>query len=132
ELMRLPDNVPIRLRAGSRGTSIKASNEIAILGRPYVSSDDARKAGELCRNAVLLWAIRERIGIDFGDGFQRLSLTEFGKLAYKQQKDATVRNDQLGLDVYASSGNPVFVMRDVQLGLGKNAETFSQAIYEHV
>jgi hypothetical protein len=47
-LMRTLNGQVVRLRAGSRGTQIKDSSEIAILGGPYSSLEEAKNDGDSC------------------------------------------------------------------------------------
>jgi hypothetical protein len=124
ELLRTQDGQTIRLRAGSRGTQIRQSSEIAILGGPYSSPEEATQAAERARESVVVWALRERLGVDFGDGIMRSFITDFGKKHYERELGHPVRNDRLGIDVYESQEGLFFGAREIALALGKNAETF--------
>lgn len=124
ELLQTQEGQTIRLRAGSRGTPISASSEIAILGGPYSSPEEATQAATRARESVVVWALRERLGVDFGDGILRSFITDFGKKHYERELGHPVRNDRLGIDVYESQEGLLFGSREIGVALGKNAETF--------
>src|SRR5258706_12184318 len=121
ELLRTQDGQTIRLRAGSRGTQIRQSSEIAILGGPYSSPEEATQAATRARESVVVWALRERLGVDFGDGIMRSFITDFGKKHYEQELGNPVRSNRLGVDVYESQEGLLFGSREIALVLGKNA-----------
>src|SRR4030067_2472466 len=61
------DGKHLRLRAaGKHGDPIKKHPEVAVFGGPYMSEDEAREAAERVKNALLIWAVLNRIGIDLG------------------------------------------------------------------
>lgn len=124
ELLRTQDGQIIRLRAGSRGTPIKASSEIAIIGGPYSSPEEATEAARRAHESVVVWALRQRLGVDFGDGILRSFITDFGKKHYERELGHPARNDRLGIDVYESQEGLLFASRDAALALGKNVDTF--------
>lgn len=121
ELLQTQEGQTIRLRAGSRGTPISASSEIAILGGPYSSPEEATQAATRALESVVVWALRERLGVDFGDGILRSFITDFGKKHYERELGHPVRNDRLGIDVYESQEGLLFGSREVGVALGKNA-----------
>lgn len=124
ELLRTEDGQTMRLRAGSRGTPIRASSEIAILGGPYASEQEATRAGAYAREGVVIWAVSHRLGVDFGDGRLRSLITDVGKKYLEKEIGHPVRNDRLGIDVYESQKDIRFASLNVATALGKNAESF--------
>jgi len=124
ELLRTEQGHTIRLRAGSRGTPINKSSEIAILGGPYTSQDEARSAADSARAAVVVWAVKQRIGVDFGDGKLRALMTDAGKKHYERELGRPLRNDRLGIDVYESQEGLLFASVSIDAALGKNPESF--------
>lgn len=128
QLMLTPNGQVIRLRAGSRGSPIKSSSEIAILGGPYPLPEEAEKAGERTRQAVLIWAVRQRLGVDFGDGILRGFITDHGKKVYEREFGRPVRNDRLGIDVYESEKRFLFGSTSIEAGVGKNASAFTEQV----
>lgn len=133
QLMRTPDGEVLRLRAGSRGTQIKDSSEIAILGGPYSSLEDAKTTATRVRQAVLIWAVRGRFGLDFGgDGIVRTFLTDYGKKYYEQEFSRPIRNDRLGIDVYESQKDLLFASLKGSMAVGRHADTFAQQVWQQI
>lgn len=79
---------------------IKDCSHLAITGGPYDSENEARKVGERARNAILMWALKDRIGIDLGDDKPRGNLTAFGFGLFESLCRCILRPDIHGLDVY--------------------------------
>jgi hypothetical protein len=100
ELLVLPLGERIRMRSGTIGTPIKDCDQVAILGGPFASEDQARDAAEKSKRALLYWAVESRVGIDFGDGKQRSFVTKAGLAMFEKQYRCPVRNDIHGIDVY--------------------------------
>lgn len=100
ELLVLPLGERIRIRSGAIGTPIKDHAQVAVLGGPFASEDQARDAAEKSKRALLYWAIEQRLGIDFGDGKQRSGVTKAGLAMLQKQHGCPVRNDIHGIDVY--------------------------------
>lgn len=100
ELLVLPLGERIRMRSGAIGTPIKDHAQVAVLGGPFASEDQARDAAEKSKRALLYWAIEQRLGIDFGDGKQRSGVTKAGLAMLQKQHGCPVRNDIHGIDVY--------------------------------
>lgn len=132
QLMQTLGGQVIRLRAGSRGTQINDSSEIAIIGGPYSSLGEAETMATRFRQAVLIWAVRQKLGLDFGDGFLRTFLTDYGKTFYEQEFSRPIRNDRLGIDVYESQKNLLFVSREATRALGKHADTFTEQVCQQI
>lgn len=123
-LLRTEGGQTIRLRAGSRGTPISKSSEIAIFGGPYESKEEARSAAACARKAVVVWAVKQRLGVDFGDGKLRALMTDIGKKHYERELGHPLRNDRLGIDVYESQEGLLFASVSIDAALGKNPGAF--------
>ena len=100
ELLVSPLGERVRMRSGAIGTPIKDHVHVAVLGGPFASKDQARRAAEKTKRALLYWAIEQRLGVDFGDGKQRSSVTKTGLAMLQKQYGYPVRNDIQGIDVY--------------------------------
>ena len=124
ELLRTSEGQYIRLAAGPRGTPIKASSNIAIIGGPYSSAEEAAQVATQARESVVTWAVKQRLGVDFGEGIARTVITDFGKQHFQRELGRPVRADRLGIDVYESQEGLLFVSREMNLGIGKNVNTF--------
>lgn len=84
------------------------------------------------RQAVLIWAVRQKLGLDFGDGFLRKFLTDYGKKFYEQEFSRPIRNDRLGIDVYESNRDLLFASREVTMALGKHVDTFVEQVCQQI
>lgn len=130
ELLRTGVGQRIRLRAGSRGSPIDKSSQIAITGGPYSSQDEARDVANRAREAVVIWAVKQRLGVDFGDGRLRSLMTDVGKEYYERQLGHPLRNDRLGIDVYEIQDGLLFAAVSFDAAVGKNADTFVEQFRE--
>jgi len=122
ELLVLPHGERIRMRSGARETPIKDRAQVAVLGGPFPSKDQAIAAAEKSKRALLCWAIEQRVGIDFGDGKQRSFYTKEGLDWLRKQHGhgGPVRPDIHGIDVYEHVENLMFVSMQAEGQVGKN------------
>lgn len=114
----------IRLRSGGRGTPIKDHSRAALIGGPYPSAAGARSAAEHARRALLLWAVRNRVGIDLGGRRPRSVITSAGLQWLEGQIGAPARPAVHGIDVFEHIEGVVFVALNADLSVGKSAQTF--------
>ena len=114
----------VRLRSGARGTPVKAHSQGAILGGSYASHEEARTAADRAREALLVWAVKNRTGIDLGDGRSRSVVTDYGKKMLEEQLGAPVRHAIHGTDVYEAKEGLVFVSLNAEAAVGRNVDTF--------
>jgi len=119
ELLVLPLGERIRMRSGAIGTPIKDHAQVAVLGGPFASEDQARDAAEKTKRALLYWAIEQRLGIDFGDGKQRSGFTKAGLAMLQKQQGCSFRNDIHGIDVYEHVENLRFASFNAKATVGK-------------
>jgi hypothetical protein len=120
ELLVLPLGERIRIRSGAIGTPIKDCAQVAVLGGPFASEDQARDAAEKAKRALLYWAIEQRLGVDFGDGKQRSGVTKAGLAMLQKQHGCAVRNDIHGIDVYEHVEKLRFVNVHAEATVGKH------------
>jgi hypothetical protein len=120
--------VTIRLRSGARRSPIKDHSHAALIGGPYPSAADARTAAERAKRALLLWAVRNRIGIDLGDRRTRGVITSVGLQWLEGQIGAPVRAAVHGIDVYEHIDGLVFVAINAEAGVGKAAQAFVEQV----
>lgn len=132
ELLRTDNGKTIRLRAGSRGSPINSSSQIGITGGPYQSPDKALEIAQRAREAVVVWAVKQRLGVDFGDGKQRTLMTDVGKEYYEREIGHPIRNDRLGIDVYEMQEGLRFALVSFNAAVGKNPETFVEQFREGI
>lgn len=72
------DESPILRVKGSNGRSISESNRLAIIGGPYATEQEATKAAYQARTALLIWATKNRMGIDLGSDYPRSHIIDIG------------------------------------------------------
>jgi len=119
ELLVLPLGERIRMRSGAIGTPIKDHAQVAVLGGPFASEDQARDAAEKTKRALLYWAIEQRLGIDFGDRKQRSMATNAYLAMLEKQHGHPFRNDIHGIDVYEHVEKLKFVSVNGKATVGK-------------
>jgi hypothetical protein len=118
----------IRLRSGARDTPIQDHASASLVGGPYESEEDALAAAQHIRQALLIWAVKYRFGIDAGDGKVRSRLTDAGQAYFQNQVGNPVRNDLQGIDVYPDGGDVVFLRIELKFGVSKDAQSFATEI----
>ncbi|HUT03227.1 MAG TPA: hypothetical protein VM163_04985 [bacterium] len=130
ELSVLNDSgeVTIRLRSGARGSPIKKHSRAALIGGPYPSAADAQTAAERAKRALLLWAVRNRMGIDLGGRPPRAFITSAGLQWQERQIGAPVRAAVHGIDVYEHIDGLVFVALNFEASVGKAARAFVEQV----
>jgi len=121
----------LRLNSSETGIAIKDRSAAALFGGPYESEEDARAAAERARRALLIWAVRERVGLDLGDWKRRGGLTNYGREYFEAQVGAPIRDDVHGVDVFAHKDNQKFLKINMNASVGKSSSTFGQVVAAH-
>lgn len=114
----------IKVKSGISAVPLRDAERVAVIGGPFDTEGAARAAGMRAKDATLLWALEQRVGIDFGDGISRGLATDEGLKLLSSQHNAPVRNDVHGVDVYRADGKTKFVYVAADAVAGKNAENF--------
>lgn len=120
--------VTIRLRSGARGSPIKDHSRAALIGGPYPSAADAHSAAERAKRALLLWAVRNSVGIDLAGRRPRGVITSAGLQRLEGRIGAPVRAAVPGIDVYEHIDGLVFVACNAEASVGKAAEAFVEQV----
>lgn len=130
------DGKKLRIRSGGMGKPIKDFPDAAIIGGTYSSAEQAKDAVERVKAALLVWAVRQRVGIDLGDGLLRSVVTTAGIKMFEEKYKRPVRNDVHGVDIYEHQDNIMFVRMSAQHMFGKDPTTFvgqfSETFHQHV
>jgi len=108
------------LYSGDRGKSIKDCESPAVIGKLFTSEDEAMLAAQQSKRALLYWSIKQRVGIDFGDGKQRSIVTKAGLSYFEKQWGCPVRNDIHGIDIYEHVEELRFVRSSAKPRVGKH------------
>jgi len=130
ELLVLPLGQRIRIRTGAPGTPMKDGPQVAVFGGPFPTEKQARDAAEKTKRTLLYWAIKHRVGVDFGDGRQRGGASKAYQAMLQEQHGCPIRNDIHGIDVYEHVGELKFVRVHGKAELSKHprglTETFQR------
>ena len=118
----------IRLFSGVRGSAIKDHSRASLIGGPYPSAADAQAAAERTKRALLIWAVRNRVGIDLGGRQPRSVITVAGLELLEKQIGGPVRADIHGIDVYEHIAGLSFVALDADASIGKAAAAFVEEV----
>lgn len=118
----------IRLRSGKRGTAIKDHSRASLIGGPYPSAADAQAAAERTKRALLIWAVRNRVGIDLGGRQPSTRITAAGLRLFEKEAGGPVRADIHGIDVYEHIDGLKFVAINVNASIGKAAAAFVEEV----
>lgn len=124
------DGKNIRIRSGGIGKPIKDFSDAAIIGSPYSTPEQAREAAEQVKAALLIWAVRGKVGIDLGDGRLRGGLFAPGIKMFEEMYKRPIRNDVHGVDVYEHKDNMMFVRMAATALLGKDSAIFKSQFIE--
>jgi hypothetical protein len=122
------DGRVIRLHSGARGTPIKEHSRASLIGGPYSSAAEAQAAAERAKRALLIWAVRNRVGIDLGGRPPRCVITHAGMQRFVEQIGSPVRTDVHGIDVYEHVDGLVFVSLNFDASIGKGASAFVEQV----
>jgi hypothetical protein len=118
----------IRLCSGALGSAIKDHSRVSLIGGPYPNAADAQAAAERTKKALLIWAVRNRIGIDLGGRQPRSVITVAGLEFLEKQIGGPVRADIHGIDVYEHIDGLVFVALNSDAKIGKAAAAFVEEV----
>jgi len=125
--------VTIRLRSGARGSPIKNHSHAAIIGGPYPSDADAWTVAARAKRSLLLWAIRNRTGIDLGGNkHPRGAITSVGLQWLERQIGAPVRAAVHGIDVYEHIDGLRCVTINAEVSFGKAAQAFVEQVADAI
>jgi len=129
-VLQEPDGRRLRLRSGALGRPLKERSLAAVVGGSYPSEKEASEAAARAKHALLMWSVRQGIGIDLGDGQARSIITNAGLKMFQARLERPVRNAILGIDVYEHQDNLVFAELKAGLSLGKGSEVFVEQVAE--
>jgi hypothetical protein len=118
----------LRLKSGELGKPIKERSRAALIGGPYPTPEEARTAAEGAKRSLLIWAIRQRLGIDLGDGKARSGFTDYGRRWLEERVGGPVRNDVHGIDIYERDDGLKFVSLNMSANLGTSSKNLSQIV----
>ncbi len=103
------DDLEFKLKSGATGKPLKEIPRAAIFGGTFATREQAQCAAEQTKRAILVWAVEQRVGIDFGDGKQQGTLTEEGVRYFEELHARPIRLDKHGIDVFETIKNVGFL-----------------------
>lgn len=118
----------LTLVATDKEKKLGSSKRFVLGSRAYNTVEEATKAGEAARVALLYYAITDRVGIDFGKYEPAGGLTKAGKEMFSAQLGAPVLNDRLGLTVFEAESNPRFIRIPATFSVGKSTQAFVDTV----
>jgi len=103
------DEAPFRLRGLDGEGTIKSARRLVLTGGPYSSSEEAWTSGIRARNALMLYSIRSRVGIDLGKNRSSGGMSNYLRDKLGDERDVQFFDDLHGLSVYDGTKKTMFV-----------------------
>lgn len=123
------DDLKFKLKSGTAASSLKETPRVAILGGIFSTPELAQYAAAQTKRAILFWAVEQRVGVDFGDGKQRNTLTTEGIRYFEELYGQPLRIDKHGIDVFETIENLVFLNASVDGQVGKNVDALIRTFH---
>ena len=114
----------VRLVSGEKDRPIRSKSTSALIGGPYLTYEDAKVGGDNAKRSLLIWAVTNQFGVDFGDGKVRSLVTEEGLKSLTAKLGVPLRNDIHGIDIYQHQDSLQFVRFEATTSLAKNEDDF--------
>jgi len=128
------DGKDVVMRPVQKGSIIKDSRNLCIIGKGYESANTAYRAGEFYRDVFVMTASRLGIGIDFGTFAPESIITEAGLQMFERDRGQRVLNDVHGLMVYETNPTPQLASIHLDTVVNKsknNLEMVLNHVLEH-
>jgi hypothetical protein len=120
---------PHKLTALDGEKTMKSSSRFSISGGPFETTEDAKVSAEAARTAVLMWASRNRAGVNVGQhSIRGFALSEYGRKMFSEQLGAPVLEDHLGITIFEAEPTPRFLRFNAKAVLGKSTEAFIENV----
>ena len=132
ELVRLDSGINLTFATGQTGVPIKECPRAVITGNGFCTFEDAQAIAEKVKQVLLVWSVKYRHGIDFGDGRQRSIYTKAGLALLEKEHGCPFRNDTHGVDVFEHVENLKFIHVDMQATVQKHPENLVQTFQEEI
>jgi hypothetical protein len=131
-LYKLETGQEIVLKSGLAKTAIKDCERVVISAQGFSSEDEAHRAAQATKRALLFWAVRFRHGLDLGDRPPTSIVTNSGLEMLEKEHGCPFRNDRHGIDVYEHLDKLKFAHSDATVIAQKSPEnlfsTFSEEL----
>ncbi len=103
------DDAPLLLRAHDGDGTIKSARRLVLTGGPYCSLKEARASGIRVRNALIVYSVRSRVGIDLGNDTSSGGMSDYARDKLAGETGVQFLNDVHGLSVYEGTRQTMFV-----------------------
>lgn len=120
---------PISLAAQTQGVRIDSAEWLIASSKGYPFEEEARRSGNLLKDALLLSGAQCCIGIDVGQDHATTRTAQFIKDACFQETGAQYRDDVFGLDVFEDVETRVF-RASGNMTVSANPDVFFDALQE--
>lgn len=113
------DQPNLQLKGHDGDGSIKSARRLILSGGPYISEEEASKAGSRARHALMRYSILARVGIDLGKNRSTGGMSKYLKDKIASEMGIQMLNDVHGLLVYDGTQETKFVSVEASPTLGK-------------
>lgn len=117
---------PLSLKSTKKDTAIRDSNSLSLHGHGWDSEEEARIAGKIYQDALMLTFVRLRVGVDFGNRSPKSALTQAGLRMLGGRSGRQKLNDIHGLMTYQREHTPLFVSLNAKAVRGIQQERFEK------
>lgn len=95
----------------NRKNPIESTTHLILTGPEYSNRKEASKQGELAKKALWLTGLQNQLGLDLGRDTSPITINKDYKKSIEKElnHEVQIREDKLGLDVYKTEPNPIFV-----------------------
>jgi hypothetical protein len=112
-LHKLNTGQEIVLKSGLAKTPIKDCARALVSAQGFATEEEARKAAQATKRALLYWAVKYRHGLDLGDRPPTSIATKAGLEMLEKEHGCPFRNDRHGIDVYEHRDGLKFVYSEM-------------------
>ena len=124
----IDERLSIILRARQDDLPICDSDQLALVGSGYQTTDEANTAGSRLQDALMVALARVCVGADFGHRAAKGMFTDHGLKWVGEQIGQRALNNIHGLMVFQSKPKPRFASTNTQMIRGASPEVFMTAI----
>lgn len=122
---------PFKLTALDGEKTMKSSSRFSLSGGPFETTDEAMASAEAARTALLMWASRNRVGVNVGQhSIRGFALSDYGRQMFSEQIGSPVLEDHLGITIFEAEPTPRFLRFHAKGVVGKSTEAFIENIVD--
>lgn len=100
----------VKLHSGEGSDKpIQQSSRLIVSGRGYASEEEARDRAQAARDALIAWAARTGLGLDFREGTGHDEMPPATRLALMAHHGVPVQVDNYGVQVWEATSDQLFL-----------------------